>query len=147
VSYTPTTKSNYRRVALPLVSHSIPTLISLPSRSARHRYLETLFLPEVLAPLARLADESINEPSLLLSLTEIEQRHRRSIAPLIHALTSVQTQEARLAKTEDASKALQADEVSVITAALSLRRGCRAVEEGDGLVHPRKLIEELEKRE
>lgn len=104
--------------------------------SLRQRYLDTLFLPEVLAPIAFFATEAGSEEivPLLLTLAEIEQRHRKQIFPVLSALTSGKGAE-------------DIPDLEVITAALNLRLGCRAVVEGNGVVNPRKLADELEKRE
>lgn len=83
-------------------------------------------------------------------MSEIEHRHRKLVAPLLNTLTAVHAnKEVKLAKLEEAKLAsgLEEDEVQVVISALGLRLGCRAVVEGDGLVNPRKLIEELERRE
>nr|XP_018259899.1 uncharacterized protein I303_07971 [Kwoniella dejecticola CBS 10117]OBR82057.1 hypothetical protein I303_07971 [Kwoniella dejecticola CBS 10117] len=104
----------------------------------RRRYYEALYLSEA-------DDQQSSRPSpvfadsikwLLLSLPKIELRHRKIILPI---LTSSQSAES--------AEHMSAIEISVIKLALDLRTGSRqAVDEGI-IPSPKKISDELEKRE
>jgi hypothetical protein len=143
----------------------------------RRRYLETLFIPEVihlrlsgsskliiqeLASLAGIVvDVARVDPSLLagiigpllLSVKGIEKRHRQIVQGLVQAIvtdmTSSSIPEVKQALREEAitKSGLEAQEVSVIRFAVELRAGSRKVTEGNEVVVVKKLVEELEKRE
>jgi hypothetical protein len=105
-------------------------------------------LSQLTDDLVRIDTNRIGEIAvLLLSLADIEHRHRKVFAPLIGVLTSAHTKDVREAKLQEATVGMKAHEAQVLTAAVGLRQGCRQVVEGDGIVNPRKLVEELERRE
>ena len=110
----------------------------------RRRYLETLFLPDILAPLRLLTTDLLKaQPEsiapLLLSLSEVEHRHRKVLAPVLHNLI--------VEVKDETPQGLAEDEYQVIYTAIKLRIECRAVVEGNVKVVPRKIVEELERRE
>ena len=87
---------------------------------------------------------------LLLTLPQIEARHRKTLLPLYTSLLSASTHpssDIRSSLVQDASTSsrLTQEETGVIRVALELRGGCRSIE-GD-VVHAKRLSEELEKRE
>ncbi|WVQ70538.1 hypothetical protein IAR50_000057 [Cryptococcus sp. DSM 104548] len=114
---------------------------------AKRRYLETLFLPDVLAPLKAFAQDIHRLPPsavagalepLIISLPSIENRHRRMI-PLLISTTS--------ALADQASTDLTVEEMQVIRTGMALRLGSRVVAD-DGNIPVQKVIaDQLEKRE
>ncbi|WVQ63141.1 uncharacterized protein L199_001292 [Kwoniella botswanensis] len=128
-----------------------PYQIAGPSRPAveaseeyiNRRYYETLYLSETLSPLSGFTADLFRLPKLftsgelirplLRSLPQIECRHRKIILPLLSSSKS----------TEDLSEV----ERNVATFALELRLGSRqALDEGI-IPTPKKITDELEKRE
>jgi hypothetical protein len=86
----------------------------------------------------------------LLSLPQIERRYRTTVSPVIGALMSMNPNvEAREAALRDAvtSAGLTHHEVAVLRTAVELRWRSKAVEEGERVVHVKKLAEEFERRE
>jgi hypothetical protein len=90
---------------------------------------------------------------LLLSVKGIEKRHRQIIHSLVNAviLYSISTSlpEVREALLEEAVAASGLDrrEVGLIRSAVELRIGSRKMTESGESLIPKKLVEELEKRE
>ncbi|KAK4688273.1 hypothetical protein P7C73_g1833, partial [Tremellales sp. Uapishka_1] len=124
----------------------------------KRRYLETLFLSDLLFPLPTFVADLGRIPfttlshliaPLLLSLSQIEYRHRKVLTPVISAILSAETAKTsthnELLDQAVASSGLHRDEARVIKMATSLRVHCRAAEEGS--VPLRKLSEEFERRE
>ncbi|WVR08466.1 hypothetical protein IAU60_005521 [Kwoniella sp. DSM 27419] len=98
----------------------------------RRRYYETLHLPES-SHIVELVKP------LLRALPQIERRHRKSIRPLL----SGSTEPAKA----DPADFLGEEERSVVRFAVELRAGSRAALEDGTVPVPRKIADELEKRE
>nr|XP_019051245.1 hypothetical protein I302_01694 [Kwoniella bestiolae CBS 10118]OCF30175.1 hypothetical protein I302_01694 [Kwoniella bestiolae CBS 10118] len=111
----------------------------------KRRYYETLYLSETLSPLSGFTADLfklINTPNpdiggllkpLLLCLPQIEHRHRKLILPLLSST--------------NLSEGISQVEQNVIKFALELRLGSRkALDEGI-IPTPKKISDELEKRE
>lgn len=146
----------------------------------RRRYWETLYLsdvrpklasyqaatnPQILFPLHHLLQDlthldtskgenaaiaNLLEP-LLSTLGHIENRHRKSLQPLLIAFTAAASNpSAEIARNalNDAmvSSTLGVEEKDVLPVAMELRLGSRLVSDG-AIVDARKLRAELEKRE
>ncbi|ORY35843.1 hypothetical protein BCR39DRAFT_512485 [Naematelia encephala] len=131
----------------------------------RRRYLETLYLSDLLAPLSafvidimRIKCDSASSPAIaeiiqptLLSLSEIETRQRRTLSRLISAIiaasSSTGTSTAHSILDETAkSSGLSSGEVGAVKVGVELRLASRAASEGAN-VSARKLAEEFERRE
>jgi len=114
-------------------------------------------LPAFAQDLAGLASDPDTTTSasyispLLLSLPEVEKRHRKTLLPIVTAFSSSssnRSSEIAASIVEEALKAssLAQDEKDVLVAALTVRLGSRAMDEG-GVIKPKQLCDELEKRE
>jgi hypothetical protein len=126
-------------------------------------YLAALFLPEDLFPLTHYTADlighlkalsSVDASSALtrcmLALPDIEHKHRRCLLPVLAALADVTSApEIKRVRVEDAVAAAEMDsrELEAVKAAMALRMGCRAVEDGHGVVVARRIAEEYERRE
>ncbi|RXK41767.1 hypothetical protein M231_01002 [Tremella mesenterica] len=122
----------------------------------RRRYLETLYLPEILSPLTGFVYDLLRvnvtdvTPErhpladlirpLLLSLSQIEYRHRKSLAPLLPAF---------LAGTSKlgSSSGIQTYEMEIMERSINLRLNSRSCVEGNLTYSASKLGEEFERRE
>lgn len=86
----------------------------------------------------------------MLALPDIEYRHRKALLPLLAALADgTSSSDIKAARIEDAvsTSRLTPKQLGAVKAAMGLRMGCRAVQEGDGVVVARRVAEELEQRE
>jgi hypothetical protein len=90
---------------------------------------------------------------LLLSVKGIEKRHRQTIHSLVNAVisysisTSLPEVKEALWEEAVAASGLDRREVSLIRSAVELRMGSRKMTESGESLIPKKLVEELEKRE
>ena len=94
--------------------------------------------------------ESLQE--CLLPLPEIEHRYRKLLLPLVSAVADgTSSAEIKVGRIEDAAKGVETrmgkEAVDAVKAAVALRMGCRAVQEGAGVLIGKKVVEELEQRE
>ncbi|WVQ85884.1 hypothetical protein IAT38_008052 [Cryptococcus sp. DSM 104549] len=127
-----------------------------PDAFIKRRYLETLYLPEILSPLSGFAADlqrishppssaTFTSPSplpsllkpLMLSLPSIDTRHRKTILPFLSAST------APTAPPESLSQA----ELGMIRMALDLRVTSRLALDDGVVVGGKKIADQLEKRE
>ena len=90
---------------------------------------------------------------LLLSVKGIEKRHRQTISALVNAVISYSISTS-LPEVRDvlwqeavAASGLDRREVGLIRSAVELRTGSRKMTESGESLIPKKLVEELEKRE
>ena len=90
---------------------------------------------------------------LLLSLPDIESRHRTRLSPLLSALASCNpagvSAEVQEAVTEEAIElsGVKRDELDVMKVGVELRVGSRSLSEGEGIISLKRLTEDLERRE
>ncbi|TYJ51362.1 hypothetical protein B9479_008070 [Cryptococcus floricola] len=112
----------------------------------RRRYLETLFLPDGLAPLHAFAQDIVRIPPpaiadalspLMISLPSIESRHRNTILPEISTSTSA----------DQTRKDMTVEELAVIRAGMALRLECRAIADSGEMPAQKTVADQLEKRE
>ncbi|ODN82742.1 hypothetical protein L202_01026 [Cryptococcus amylolentus CBS 6039] len=112
----------------------------------RRRYLETLFLPDGLAPLHAFAQDIVRIPPpaiadalspLMISLPSIESRHRNTRLPEISTSTSA----------DQTRKDLTVEELAVIRAGMALRLECRAIADSGEMPAQKTVADQLEKRE
>ena len=102
--------------------------------------VDTIYLSQAITP-------------LLLSVKGIEKRHRQVIQSLVNAVISYNLStslvEVREALWEEAVAASGLDrrEVNLIRSAVELRMGSRRMAESGESLIPKKVVEELEKRE
>ncbi|KAL7422659.1 hypothetical protein Q5752_001950 [Cryptotrichosporon argae] len=138
--------------AKPLTGAPWPWPVAGPSVSlksvdtfVRRRYLETLYLPDALAPLAALASDLVGLPAhlapLLRPLPALLSKHRHIIQPVLKALVAATMTDTHGVVEGDVPD----DEAAVLRIAVSLQVGCRAAE-GRG-VDVGKLGDELERRD
>ncbi|EIW69826.1 hypothetical protein TREMEDRAFT_61596 [Tremella mesenterica DSM 1558] len=150
----------------------------------RRRYLETLYLPEILSPLTGFVYDLLRVNTtdvtperhplvdlirpLLLSLSQIEYRHRKLLAPLlpsflagavpINRVESIQDSDIKTTtidhteslQTESkprASSGIQKDEMEIMESCINLRLNSRSCVEGNLTYSAKKLGEEFERRE
>ncbi|WVN89586.1 uncharacterized protein L203_104813 [Cryptococcus depauperatus CBS 7841] len=115
----------------------------------KRRYWETLFLPEMLAPLKIFAADLLRVPRLslvdcirplMLSLASIETRHRRTILPILTSCIS----ETDLTKGE---VAMDKKEEQVVRASIDLRKASRRSMDDGIVIIPKEISDTIEKRE
>nr|ODN96194.1 hypothetical protein L204_03888 [Cryptococcus depauperatus CBS 7855] len=115
----------------------------------KRRYWETLFLPEMLAPLKIFAADLLRVPKLslvdcirplMLSLASIETRHRRTILPILTSCIS----ETDLTKGE---VAMDKKEEQVVRASIDLRKASRRSMDDGIVIIPKEISDTIEKRE
>jgi len=87
----------------------------------------------------------------LLSLQDVERKHRKTILPVVSAFISASTNpspDIAVSIVEEAFQAsgLAAEECDVLKVAMELRQASRATSEG-WVMKARQLCDELEKRE
>ncbi|WVF68023.1 hypothetical protein IAT40_002785 [Kwoniella sp. CBS 6097] len=106
------------------------------------RYHETLYLPEpgFSTPGDVGGQADIFKP-LLLSLPQIEKKHRRTVLPIL-STTGFSTSSSKAGDAE-----LSVQEKSVIRFSLDLRVGSRLAAEDGVIPVPKKIADEFEKRE
>jgi hypothetical protein len=89
---------------------------------------------------------------LLRSLQHVETKHRKTVQPLLLALTSAIANNFTIIHSsayDDAEKAcdLSKEEKSMIRSSVELRGLSKAVVDGDAVLNARRLTEEFERRE
>ncbi|WWC92137.1 uncharacterized protein L201_007091 [Kwoniella dendrophila CBS 6074] len=122
----------------------------------KRRYYETLYLSEVLSPLPGFTSDVLeifqafsNQQgrqnssnvikAILLSLPQIEHKHRKVILPILTSSAS--------SSISSSTEKLSDIEMNVIKFALELRLSSRQAIDDGIIPTPKKLIDELEKRE
>jgi len=91
--------------------------------------------------------------SLLLSLPQIEARHRKTLRPILSAVISSTTPgttgevQRTLLEDDALDSRLTAEELGVLRVGIELRTGCRKAVDGGTAISSRRLGEELERRE
>jgi hypothetical protein len=109
-------------------------------------YLAALFLPEDLFPLTHYTADLIGHLKALSSVDASSALTRCMLAALADVTSAPEIKRVRV---EDAVAAAEMDsrELEAVKAAMALRMGCRAVEDGHGVVVARRIAEEYERRE
>ena len=87
---------------------------------------------------------------LLLSLPEVEKKHRKTLLPIVTAFISAHSNPSDIASSiiDEAFQAsgTESDEREAVRIAMELRLGSRMMSEG-GVIKAKQLNDELEKRE
>lgn len=86
---------------------------------------------------------------LMLALSAIEQRHRRTLGPAITASVNASLAPSAVGqeKIDDAMKLVEEEERNMLSSAVDLRLRSRAIADGERALLARTLIEEFERRE
>ncbi|WVQ95583.1 hypothetical protein IAU59_002680 [Kwoniella sp. CBS 9459] len=114
----------------------------------QRRYHETLYLPEA-KPAERSQPRVDLIKPLLLSLPQIEKKHRRTVLPLISSSSSSSSKTANAAtsSTRPDDVKISDQQRSVMRFSLDLRIGSRLAADDGVIPVPKKISDEFEKRE
>ncbi|OCF30721.1 hypothetical protein I316_07607 [Kwoniella heveanensis BCC8398] len=138
----------------------------------RRRYNETLYLPEVFSPISGFAadlhrcranatspvygDDGVARSCqttvdlikpLLLSLPQIERKHRRTVLPILSNTANTSSSSTKAAPPTAGGVQLNDQEKSVIRFSLDLRVGSRLAADDGVIPVPKRISDESEKRE